>query len=614
MKKKRSPVRHILRAPRKAMLLAAGFGTRMEPLSWDMPKPMMPLFGVPLLEHALRSIRAWGVKEVLINMHHAPQEILSWVKGRGKGFPLICLSFEPAILGTGGALRKAQHFIGSDPCWLVNTDIAFDLNPQPLVRLFHKQCPPAVLWLDGERGPRTVACNNSGQITNFAVDAPGLAGTYTYCGVQLFHPRLVDALPAQPFCSVIDASRKLMQEGHPSYGCVSEGAYWADLGTPSRYLRAHADAPDHLRERGEQQAAGRGLCKGSILWEGATIEKGVPLVRSISGRNVHIHTATEDSCVVRADVDKMPVAVTAVIRQLRMLPAHTLYIQLPRRGSERNFVRLADKKKSVILIRYGVKTRPENSRYSGHARFLADNGVPVPKVLVDQPDQGILVLQDAGSISLQDVKPEERDIWYPRAMRCVSRMHSIPLSNCPPLEAPFDMSLYTWEHELFMEQFLCRYRSCQIAVQKCIACELRKVAQRLHRLPQVLIHRDLQSSNILLHKNRPVLIDFQGMRSGPAVYDLASLLYDPYMSLSEEQQSRYLSVYVKGRGHPTTAQVQDMLPWAGIQRLVQALGAFGRLAADPATRRFEEHIPAAREILCRLLNETGACPSLRAWL
>jgi aminoglycoside/choline kinase family phosphotransferase len=469
-----------------------------------------------------------------------------------------------------------------------------------------------VLWLHAERGPRTVACNAKGEITDFAVREPGKAGTYTYCGVQLFHPRLIEALPPAPFCSVIDASRNLMRKGQPTYGCESEGAYWADLGTPARYLQAHADAPEVLRARRSEKVKVTGHCKGSVLWDGATVDKGVAFVHSIAGRNVHVHLPVQDSCVVRADLASMPAIVARVLRQLRMSPAQTLYMQLPRRGSNRNFVRLVDQKKSVILIQYDTTIRPENARYAEHARFLSRQGIPVPKVLIDQPDQGCLVLQDVGQESLQDVKTSQRDVWYPRTLKYVRRLHGIPLPICPPLEVSFDLALYKWEHDLFLDHFLSRHDTCSPALRDGVADELEDVAHVLNELPRVLVHRDLQSSNILLHKNHPVFIDFQGMRAGPAVYDLASLLYDPYISLSDEQRARYLSVYLKGMDPEVATQIQEMLPWAGIQRLVQALGAFGRLAADPATRRFEEHIPVARKTLCWLLKQTGACPSLQA--
>lgn len=597
------------RMPRKAILLAAGYGTRMEPLSWDLPKPLMPLFGVPLLEHALLTLVDWGVEDVLINLHHAPHEILAWFRKREKRHPRIVFSFEADILGTGGALRKAEHFIGSDPCWLINTDIAFVMDPRPLLRLFLKHRPPAVLWLDAVRGPRTVACNNQGVIEDFAVAQPGMVGTYTYCGVQLFDSKLLEGLPPEPFCSVIDACRQMSKGGDPVYGCVSPGSYWADLGTPERYLQVHAEAPEVLRQRG------RDTClTGSVLWEGASVSNRGALHRSIIGRGVQMHVPVCDACVVRADVAGMPTVIHEVLRAIRMDPAQTQYVQLPRRGSDRNIVRLVSGPRSAILIQYRSDRRPENARYGGHARFLLRHGVAVPRVRLSWDEKGILVLEDVGAHALQDIAPEESKLWYRLVMRNVARMHNIPLQVCPALEPAFDAQLYAWEYDLFLQQYLCRHYMVKPQDALCFRNELLAVSDSLQRQPHVLVHRDLQSSNILLHGNKPVLIDFQGMRAGPAVYDLASLLYDPYVALLAEQRTAYLDAYLACIPVSEQEGVRAMLPVGGVQRMVQALGAFGRLGGYAETARFLRHIPPARQTLEKLLQQSGLCPKLLRWL
>ena len=116
----------------------------------------------------------------------------------------------------------------------------------------------------------------------------------------------------------------------------------------------------------------------------------------------------------------------------------------------------------------------------------------------------------------------------------------------------------------------------------------------------VLVHRDLQSSNILLVKGEIALIDFQGMRWGPAVYDLASLICDPYVKLERELKEEliheYASIY-KGQ--------EDLLSlfwWAAAQRLIQALGAYVRLSQSSGTRRFQKYIPSTLKSLAQILK------------
>jgi NDP-sugar pyrophosphorylase family protein len=99
----------MMKMPRKALVLAAGLGTRLRPLTYVFPKPLMPLWNLPLLEHVLRLLESWGVQEIVVNAHWMPETIEAWVKER-RGTATITLSFEPEILGTGGALRPLRAF------------------------------------------------------------------------------------------------------------------------------------------------------------------------------------------------------------------------------------------------------------------------------------------------------------------------------------------------------------------------------------------------------------------------------------------------------------------------------------------------------------------------
>ena len=119
--------------PRKAIILAAGFGTRMMPLSAHTPKPVMPVWGRPIVEHTLRILSEWGVAEVLINLHHNPSPLLDYFRKNPVCGMKIEFSFEPEILGTGGAIRKASWFLENSPFWMINTDITAEVSPEPFL-------------------------------------------------------------------------------------------------------------------------------------------------------------------------------------------------------------------------------------------------------------------------------------------------------------------------------------------------------------------------------------------------------------------------------------------------------------------------------------------------
>ena len=142
--------------PRKAIVLAAGFGSRLLPLTLLKPKPLFPVWGKPVLGHTLELLHRWGVREVLINAHHQADQILAYLQSRPVKGLKYQVSFEPDILGTGGVLPKACWFLDDRPFWMLNADVMADLDCIPLIKAFEKKSAIASLWLHPERGPRTV--------------------------------------------------------------------------------------------------------------------------------------------------------------------------------------------------------------------------------------------------------------------------------------------------------------------------------------------------------------------------------------------------------------------------------------------------------------------------
>jgi len=278
---------------------------------------------------------------------------------------------------------------------------------------------------------------------------------------------------------------------------------------------------------------------------------------------------------------------------------------LPARGSDRSFARLGAGRRSAILIRYDDCRRPENGRYAAIARALASAGIRVPEVLLDLPDEKALLLEDAGTLSLQDALPgmtrRARLRHYRRVIGQVAILHRIPPDILPPMEPPFSPALYQWEHDLFARCFL---RDTLHLPPERIAAALEPLAvaaRHLRHQPLVPVHRDLQSSNILLHRGGPVLIDLQGLRLGAAAYDMASLLCDPYAMLAECDRRELLDAYCALA--PGGESVRAAFASAAIQRLAQAIGAYGRLSAIPGASRFARYIPPACAMLAQYLGD-----------
>lgn len=636
-------------APRKAIVLAAGFGSRMRPLSHECPKPLMPLWNKPLLEHALDLLISWGVSDILINLHHAPEAILHFCQTITNKSCRIQLSFEPEILGTGGAVRRAKWFCCDEPFWMLNTDIAAELSPAPLIKSFYSQNALATLWMQPELGPRTVELDHE-KVKNFASKNPGSTGTATFCGLQLIAPRIFDYFPKnKKFFSIIDAYREGMRRGETVSGICIKNSFWADLGTRERYLNAHRDILQARRKNlpGKSLlptkmlkdcqaripadcqtsgftvvAPGVTIGKGcrlhnTVIWGGTNLSNDAFIENSIAGSNLNLRGTVTNSMVTNCS-HIMDDILQQAMRRLRSTPPKTILAALPARGSNRSFSRLQTPRTSAILIRYNPEARPENAVYANHTKFLIKHGIRVPRLLLDMPDKNATLFEDAGTLDLtyavKAMPHKQITATYKKVINQLIKMHAIPAKALRDqnLEPPFSPELYTWEHSLFISNFLQGQLHLRSNETDKIATELSGLIPVLQKQPQVLLHRDMQSSNILLPHGRPTIIDFQGMRCGPAMYDIASLLCDPYVDLTDRIRQELLDYYIKksGAGNAVAASFRP----AAIQRICQALGAFARLAKLPDMQHFQNFIPPACRTLHSTLHTQTGLPTLQKLL
>lgn len=637
-----------MKAPQKAIILAAGMATRMLPLSLDTPKPILPLWGRPVIGHILNILRRWKVKEVLVNLHFNPSPLCEYFKSEKPVNLKITFSFEPEILGTGGVLRRAGWFLDSDPFWMINSDIAIDLAPDRLIAEFERGNTIAALWMEPERGPLTVEMR-SGRIINFQTSRPGTKGTYTFCGLQLISPSLLQYLPADSFSSIIQAYENAMRAGKIIRGACIPGSYWADLGAPESYLKAHAEIRDRyfnnlpgrhlfnprlcmqlnkLRERGVLVSGFAAVDRTAKIYPGARIENAVIWRNAVIGPRARVQNAIVGSeCRITGRVPRFAfktsfigqyadIQINMALAHLKIDPAQATVMPFAPRGSARSFTRITEGGKRYIMIRYS-RERSENCLYARHALFLKKTGINTPSVIADFPKQQFILMADLGDKSLQQIAQNSSQgkllKLYQETLRAVASLHSKTTKAArrekPEMVAPFSPDLYRWEREFFARHFLGPYLKVKPSGIGQTLSELARIGELLHREHQVLIHRDLQSSNIIIFKHKPYFIDFQGMRFGPAAYDLTSLLCDPYICLTLDKQMALLDFYnlLVGKG----AQISNDVFWpAGIQRLAQALGAYGRLAVNTETAWFARYIPPAVQMMRRALEQSGMCPRL----
>ena len=645
-----------MKYPRKAILLAAGYGTRMRPLTYDVPKPLIPVWGEPALGRMIDLMRSWGVDDILVNIHHKPGEMLQYLQKMAGKDVKISLSYEPVILGTGGALKKAEWFVAGDEAfWVVNTDIAADVTPEPFLRELACNNSLAVLWLNSFAGPRTVEMAGN-RITNFKSKAPGSEGTFTFCGIQLVRGELLKYMPPENVFSIINIYTRAMAVGKRVSGLAVKNAFWAELGSPEEYLDAHRRILERYGKGGQGRIKWIGgnqlktmslLRKQGVLTKGfVSVGDGVMIDRSarisdsvimdgavIAGRSRISESVIARDTVVSGEGNGLIMSVDRVendlckkvINQLKWPSDKTLVQAMPGRGSLREFTRLRltargeqRSEKSVILVHYNPE-RKENLLYAGHARFLRRMGLRVPCILLDMPAECAVVAEDLGNITLEAAVKKmsfaEKQAVYKDVLDSLLILHKIPVRqverNGVILEQSFSKKLYQWERDLFAKYYLEKQLKLTKKTVNKVMSDLEAVANHLGKASQVLIHRDMQSSNIMLYgkTGKPAFVDFQGMRWGPAVYDVASLLCDPYVMLSESLQNDLLEYYCHGSWR--SDDVRQYFWYGAVERLAQALGAFGRLSENYATRRFAGYIGPAVVMMNRALGHIEGLKHLR---
>jgi len=436
-----------------------------------------------------------------------------------------------------------------------------------------------------------------------------------------------------------------MRAGESVTGICVRRSFWADAGTPSGYLNAHRRSlqaylanrpgrrlfePEQLEKMrrlnrsgaiaGGFASVGRNVrisrnarIKNSVIWDGSVIGSRSSLENAIVCENTRVQG--------RINGMALPVEVTGdsqlvqAVRRLGWPTETTNALPLPRRGSDRIFTKIQHRDKRAVVVQYGPE-RAENALYVQNAKLLQTIGLRVPKILMHAPGMRLTVIEDAGDTSLMDrvrsKSPSALIGLYQRVLDSVAVLHRHGARNlCASitLSEPFSDNLYLCERKLFETHFLDRRFSKEKPVIKHAMQELEHVAAHLMREPDVLVHRDLQSENIMFCRGKPVFIDFQGMRFGPAVYDLASLLCDPYVSLTLSVQDRLLRYYAEAVNRPLK-RLRDIFWWAAVERLIQAIGAYGKLSAVPETRQFGCHIRPALGMLCRALRYVDEMPFL----
>lgn len=311
------------------MILTAGLGTRMRPLTLERAKPSIPLLGIPLVIRLIKRLTAAGASAFRLNLHHLPQTIEALRDSREWGYLPVSFSYEQHILGTGGGLKANEPFFDQGTFLMANGDIVVDFALEEAIAFHRQRRPLATLVLYPQQYPFVhypMRIDEARRIRNFKGAAEGgklLPEVYVFTGIHILEPEIFRFIPRdQPSSITDDAYTAALKSGAEICGYPVHG-YWNDLGTPQRYLQAQRDV--FLREairpsvtvatdakisetavlepfvsvcRG-CEVGDRARIENSILWEGARVNSGSILENCIIGSGVTVRGEFHNRAITR---------------------------------------------------------------------------------------------------------------------------------------------------------------------------------------------------------------------------------------------------------------------------------------------------------------------------
>lgn len=268
------------------MILAAGYGTRLRPITYTMPKPMVPLAGRPLIAHLVGFVESAGVREIVVNLHHFPEMIEQYLRSSFANIDFH-FSHEPEILGTGGGVRKMRSLLERDEdFFLLNGDTYQLPKFADLKRARRQRASISAMTLrHPPAGDRyTAVWMENGKINGFG---KGHGEALMFSGSHCVGARIFRHIPDRDVSDLnSDVYQPLVARGDESIAAVvDDNPMWFDIGTPQRYLAA---------SRALGKMIGKSVIEGdvrdSVVWDACYIARGVTLESCIVAHGVEIRT------------------------------------------------------------------------------------------------------------------------------------------------------------------------------------------------------------------------------------------------------------------------------------------------------------------------------------
>lgn len=586
----------------KALILAAGRGTRLLPHTAHRPKPLFTLCGTPLLGLTIDRLIHAGCEHIVVNTHHLHGQVRQFIHQKTWPVP-VETRHEHILLDTGGAIKNVRDLMGDQPFWVINSDIVTDLD---LTRVwdFHMNGNwPATLVLHDYPRFNGVTVNDADFITGFpginavsptpGTHQPMEQGAHNPCtdkvtttsprkmaftGIQILSPSIFNHLPDTNIFSSIDLYKTLCHQGNTVKAFVANDFYWQDMGTPATYTDAG------LRE----------------LFMTA---------RMTAQREGLIQDTANPMADTRDEKLRQKITITPLAGD----------------GSDRKWYRLSHDDTSFVVADHGIDPLPMGSlspsprevdAFINIGTHLYHHQLPVPKIMGYDLFSGLVILEDLGDVHLQkhilDIQTTEQKkhdqkmlSWYKMALDFVM---DFSIKGRQGFDTAWTFQTPAYSRDLILEKecryfvdaFLRGYLNFEIKFEDLLPPFEFIAGQCLAHAFTGLMHRDMQSRNLMVTRGDLRIIDFQSARTGPLQYDVASLLIDPYVNMDVTLRKMLLDHCAKAVNHRTGFDENTFKTgyyYCALARNFQMLGAFSHLSRNRGKTWFEPFIRPALETL-----------------
>jgi NDP-sugar pyrophosphorylase family protein len=533
----------------KAIILSAGFGTRLKPFSEHTPKPLFTLSGKPIIDVIIRQLQQSGCTGIVINTHHLSYKIDAFLSTQHYDIP-VCTRYEPEILGTGGAIKHAEDVLGEAPFLVINSDIVTDIDFKNVYDFHMNHNYPATLVLHDFPRFNKVSVNRHRFITDFGHKSTEkdacCFNKLAFTGIHVIDPMILDVIPENTYVDIIDIYNTLLSKGEKIKAFISKNNFWKDIGTPESYKEA--------------------------------------VVETMS-KQVFNQVVSKDN---KRKITTM---------------------QLAGDGSDRLWYRVLSEYKSIIMADHGIRTTLKTSEVDSFVligQHLYNKGICVPEIHLYDTFSGVVFMEDLSDNHLQDViikTDQSKEIiqWY---QAVIDRMIQMNISGMDSFDVNWSYQTHEYDTRVildkecryFVEAFLKNYLRMDASYED-FEDDFDLLAKKaLEHAVKGLMHRDMQSRNIMVVRDKVYFIDFQGARIGPVQYDLASLLIDPYVNLPWDTQQILVDYCIKKLSDTVYINAEDFrssYTYCSIARNLQMLGAFGYLIKVKGKTFYEQYIPTA---------------------